>query len=659
MKNPIRKNRRCATWLALGYAVLAAHVHALEPTEWKHRQALKVEAPGIVRVEIPAETLDAARADWGDLRIIDPGGQEVAYTLRRGTRPVVRPIAPKSFRSTLTPDATQLALEIGELADAEVRLETPAGDFIKSAKIETSADGRTWQLAEAGLPVFRQRGVEQLRIHAGARFVRITLDDSRTRPVPFTGAKVLPGNAAETVALPLAAKIARREEFAGETVLTLELEAAHAPLDSLVISTPERLFTRRVSVGVRELRDEAAVERTMANGTVFKIATDEGARGANARVALDFTAPTRELSVHIANDDSPPLAITGVQVSRFEVMAYFDAATAGDYTLLSGHPQAPAPRYDVAGIRLGQATRAIAVTPGPLAANPGYRAPEALAGTALPGAALDPAPWGYRKPVQFARAGVQQLELDLDVLVHARPGLADLRLVRDGAQIPYLLERPALSRSLDLAVAAADEPKRPRVSRWQIKLPRAALPLGSLTLSSPTALFQRHLRVFENITDDRGNRYERPLASAEWSHTPDDRRTLTLALNSAPATDALFLETDNGDNPPIALGGVSAAYPVTRLLFKSDTPPALYYGNPQAMAPRYDLALVARQILAAEKGVAGLGPEEKLKPDGWAQGAFGGGRGGVVFWVVLAMVVIVLLGVVAKLLPKPPGASAG
>jgi hypothetical protein len=657
MKNPPRKNRSRVLWLTLGCAVMA-RLHALEPSAWKNRQTLNVEAAGIVRVDIPPATLDAARADWGDLRILDPNGQEVAYALRRGARPAVRPIAPKSFRSTLTPDATQLLIEAGDVSFTDVMLETPAGEFVKSAKVETSADGRAWQTAEAGLPVFRQRGVEQLRIHAGAPFVRVTLDDSRSRPVPFTGAKVLPSNGPETAALPLAAKIARREEFAGETVLTVELDAAHVPLDSLVIATPERLFTRRVSVGVRELRDESAVERTMASGSVFNIATDEGGHGANPRVMLDFTAPARELSVHVANDDSPPLAITGVQVSRFEVTAYFDAPIAGDYTLLSGHPQAAAPRYDVAGIRMSKATPTLTITPGPLGANPGYRAPEALAGTALIGAALDPAPWSYRKPVQLARAGVQQLELDLDVLVHARPGFADLRLVRDGAQIPYLVERPALSRSLDLVVAAADDPKRPRVSRWQIKLPRAALPLTSLTLDSATPLFQRHLRVFEKITDDRGNSYERPLAAAEWSHTPDDRRKLSLALNGPPVTDTLFLETDNGDNPPIAIGGVKAAYPVTRLLFKSDTPPALYYGNPQAMTPRYDLALVAPQILAAEKGVAGLGAEEKLKPDGWAQTAFGGGRGGVFFWGVLALVVIVLLAVVAKLLPKPPTESA-
>jgi hypothetical protein len=657
---PLLPKRATSSLRCIALIILACSgsLRALEVTEWKNRQPLKVEAPGIISVALPAETLDVARADLGDLRIVDPAGQEVAFLLRRGSRPTVRAAAAKSFRSTLTGSSTQLLIEGGDVAITDVMLETPASEFIKSAQVETSADGQTWRIAESGIPVFRQRGVDQLRLQVNAPFVRITLDDTRSRPVPFTGAKVLPAIATESNVQPVEVRIARREEFAGETVLTLELAAAHVPLDSLTIATPERLFTRRVSVGVRELRDESAVERTMASGTIFNVAIDGGARTTNFALPLDFTAPSRELSVHITNDDSPPLVISGVQVSRFEVIAYFDAPLAGEYTLLSGHPQATTPRYDVAGIRVGNTTRTTAITPGSLAANPGYRAPEALAGTALLGGALDPAPWIYRKAVQVATAGVQQLELDLDVLVHASPGFADLRLVREGAQIPYLLERPALSRSLDLAISPSDDPKRPRVSRWLIKLPRAGLPLSRMTLNSPTALFQRHVRVFEKISDDRGNTYERTLASSDWSHTPDDRRALALTLTHAPTTDTLVVETDNGDNPPVSIGSVAATYPVTRLLFKSDAPPALYYGNRQAAAPRYDLALVARQILAAEKNIALLGPEEKTKSDGWAKTAFSGAKGGLIFWSALAMVVIVLLAVVAKLLPKPPAESA-
>jgi hypothetical protein len=637
---------------------LAIPLRAAEPNEWKARQALTVAEPGIQVITLPVETLDAARADLGDLRVLDPGGREVAYLLQRETREPTRPAAVRSFRSILTETSTQLLIDNGDVPVTEVVLETPARDFVKRASVETSADGTAWRLLREGEPLFRQGGAERLTLRESARFLRITIDDTRSRPVPFTGAKVSRRPAEPSEAAPLTARIARREEFAGETVFAVELAAAHVPLSTLAIVTPERLFTRRVTVGVRELRDESAVERTLASGTIYNIAIEGDQHAEHRFVALDFTAPSRELMVHIANDDSPPLAVTSVQVWRYEVRLYFDATMAGEYSLLSGHPQIAAPRYDVSMVRLGKAARPIALTPGPLVTNPGYRSPEALAGTPVVGAPLDPEPWNYRKAVQLAASGVHQLELDLDVLAHAQPGFDDLRLVRDGRQIPYLLERPALSRSMELTPLPANDPKRPRISRWQVTLPRARLPLTRLTLVSPTPLFQRRLRLFEIITDDRGNSYERNLASADWSHTPNDQPTLVIPVGLPPATNTLMLETDNGDNPPLALGRMTATHPVTRLLFKSEQAPlTLYYGHPQSAAPRYDLALVANQILAAEKQIATLAAEEKARPDGWSKTLLAQGKGGVLFWSVLALVVVALLAVMAKLLPKPPAAS--
>jgi hypothetical protein len=81
----------------------------------------------------------------------------------------------------------------------------------------------------------------------------------------------------------------------------------------------------------------------------------------------------------------------------------------------------------------------------------------------------------------------------------------------------------------------------------------------------------------------------------------------------------------------------------------------LYYGNPRAAAPRYDLSLVAHQLLAAEKSPATLAAEEPLKRTAWAEGR-GAGPGSLVFWGVLTAVVIGLLFVIARLLPK---AAAG
>ena len=75
-------------------------------------------------------------------------------------------------------------------------------------------------------------------------------------------------------------------------------------------------------------------------------------------------------------------------------------------------------------------------------------------------------------------------------------------------------------------------------------------------------------------------------------------------------------------------------------------------------APRYDLALVAGRILAAEKSVAALGPEESARTGGWSDRALAGSRAGVLFWGALILVVVALLVVVAQLLPKPPAPTA-
>ena len=118
-------------------------------------------------------------------------------------------------------------------------------------------------------------------------------------------------------------------------------------------------------------------------------------------------------------------------------------------------------------------------------------------------------------------------------------------------------------------------------------------------------------------------------------------------------TDTLWIETDNGDNPPIALESVQAVYPVVRLIFKvADAEGlALVYGNANASAPRYDLSLVAERLLTVSRNIAKLGPGEP-NPD--AKGTFSGLKSGYIFWGALALVVVVLLFVVSKLLPKPP-----
>ena len=75
-----------------------------------------------------------------------------------------------------------------------VTLETPANDFIKAVRVESSDDGNRWQIIAQGQPIFRQPyGASHLEISFPAgvsKWLRLTVDDQRSQPIPFTGALV-------------------------------------------------------------------------------------------------------------------------------------------------------------------------------------------------------------------------------------------------------------------------------------------------------------------------------------------------------------------------------------------------------------------------------------------------------------------------------------
>lgn len=645
---------------------------ALTPTEWQRRQSLDVAAPGLMKVPLPAATFDAAQPGLTDLRVIDASGQETSYLLDRdlsyrdASLVAAKAVRPKAFRVMPGEESTQLLIETGTDAHLDgLTLETVVPFFLKAAHVDISADGNEWQSLGAAIPLFRQFGAEQLRVSLGRRqvaFVRITLDDVHTRPAAFTGATLQPSptKAAPPPLTPLGAEITRRDEFAGETVLTVTLAGAHVPLAELGFGAKEPLFMRRVSITVRDVRGSVSSERVVGSGTIYRVALDGSPVQSHLAVALDFAPPTRELLVHIYNGDSPPLTLDGVSARQHPVNLLFMATSAGTHTLLSGNAQATAPRYDLAAFASEmRAANATTVTPGPLDDVPNYRPRESLATAPLPdipltGAPLDTKEWPAKRTISIERAGVQELELDPATLALTRADFGDLRVMRGGNQIPYVLEQPGLARSLTLIAVATPDSKRPSFSVWRVELPYPNLPLSRLVLTSNTPLFQRQFRIYEKLSDQNGNSYETTLASGAWSRTPDPGvpESRTFDLPNRVRADALWVETDNGDNPAIALGSVQAVYPVARLIFKTaDTDGfTLICGNRNATAPRYDLSLVATKLLTSARHTARLSASDASAPE---RSGSRGISGGVIFWGALGLVVVVLLVVVARLLPKP------
>ena len=162
-------------WLCFVALLGSLAVHAALPAEWQHAQQFDVAAPGLVKISLPVETLDAARPALEDLRLCDDAGNELPFLI---ARPMPSPKAvqsAKSFQVSLNAAATVITLETGLAQPLDgVTLETPAANFIKAVRVEGSADGQNWQRLAQGQPIFRQlSGASQLRCFISRRRVAL------------------------------------------------------------------------------------------------------------------------------------------------------------------------------------------------------------------------------------------------------------------------------------------------------------------------------------------------------------------------------------------------------------------------------------------------------------------------------------------------------
>jgi hypothetical protein len=113
-----------------------AGVSGIRSNEWRNTQALDIPAKGLVRVNVPASTLDAAQPGQEDLRIVDSKGDQVPYLIERLLPTPNQSAWPAEFRSTIENGATHLnLLKTGTRAPiVGVSLETPATALHESCR---------------------------------------------------------------------------------------------------------------------------------------------------------------------------------------------------------------------------------------------------------------------------------------------------------------------------------------------------------------------------------------------------------------------------------------------------------------------------------------------------------------------------------------------
>ncbi len=244
------------------------------------------------------------------------------------------------------------------------------------------------------------------------------------------------------------------------------------------------------------------------------------------------------------------------------------------------------------------------------------------------------------------------MELDPEVLAHSARDFADLRVIRDGQQLPYLLKHSSDTREVDTSFELVSDAKRPTMSIWKVSLPFVGYPVHEVVLESDSPLFERLMLMREENSA--------ALNSFRWTRQPNQQASpMNFSLDQKLAGDAFIIETDNGDNAPLQLTRVRLKHRVVNVWFHAAAtgPAYLYYAQPQAAAPRYDLTLMRAEFEKAAKIPGKLGAAETLHAIETANAS--STSGGPLLWAALALVVGVLLWVIRRLLPKieVPGSS--
>ena len=152
---------------------------------------------------------------------------------------------------------------------------------------------------------------------------------------------------------------------------------------------------------------------------------------------------------------------------------------------------------------------------------------------------------------------------------------------------------------LTTAVAFERRPSEPGRSRFRIRLPGGRLPIVGLDLDvggdrllREASLFEARLSGSEAVPALLGRSTLRRVVQGALTAS-----SLRVPI-SPPLEPQLDLVVDDGDNPPLELGGVTATFAeLSWIYFESDgSALAARYGNPALAAPKYDLEAVRTSL---------------------------------------------------------------
>ena len=613
----------------------------------------------------------AADGGLSDLRLFDAAGKPIPYLLIHAPLP-----EPKWTAGTILPVAptkktSGFEVDFGSAQTVDViRVEGIPAPFLKRLSVEGSGDRSRWtSLAPEAtlfdLPEERLRQIDVGFTPGDYRYVRVTFDDTNTGRVP-PPRRVAARLAAKTPIEPpppLDLPFDRRPSEPGRSRYRVKLPAARLPLVALVLEVGGGHVLRAATVTESRFAGTEAAPVELGRTMLSRVVRD-GVQASDLRVRI---APPVETEVQLLIDDgsNPPLEVKAIRGTIAQLPSIYFEAPAGDLVARYGDRALQAPSYDLEAVRASiDVTRVPEARWGTPRALVATEAAASESDAKMPGAGapIDAGGFKHVRQITDASPGLSSLPVDAAVLAQSHgPGgrFADVRILDgQGRQIPYLLERRDEPLQIDVTLAPAEtrlaELKRVpgrQLSVYRVTLPYRSLPPSTLVLETSARVFLRNVQLGVERPADRRRRdpWFEQLASATWRHADQERpaRPLTLRIEQPDQTEVLLV-VDEGDNAPLPITSARLLLPSYRLRFYH--PPGgalrLAYGRDDLQSPRYDLALLAQQVMGAPArdvaAAAGAAPAvardepQLISP--------------LTFWILLGAAVLVLIGLIARLI---------
>ncbi len=233
---------------------------------------------------------------------------------------------------------------------------------------------------------------------------------------------------------------------------------------------------------------------------------------------------------------------------------------------------------------------------------------------ALPSSPDPTASFHYQRlvtPPTGAPAGPACVVLDATVFSHAEPGLRDLRLFQDGAELPFAIEESFDKRALEHDRTPPDDRSLYEVASREPAWDRAPLPAGISGLDNPLqnhaqAAYSNDFRLPPRVPVERIRLDPAPgtaehisiiaspvgLSSQERiaGTLSPEQPTLPVTLGANLQTEAKVLVTINGASRPIRAVLLEMRRRSLCYQPRTASAPVLLLGNPALSAPQYDYA---------------------------------------------------------------------